>query len=155
VNVRRQQFLAGSRFADQQHAGIRPRRHGGLLHGARPGGRGADHLRRAAHQFAQTLVLLPQVGLLDGVLHGQQDAVAAQRLLQKIEGAGARGLHRVGDGSVSRNHDGRPRGAVLAHGLQQVDAVAVRQFHVEQVGVGAAGIGMLAEIRHRLHTFTA
>ena len=39
--------------------------------------------------------------------------------------------------------------AVLAHGLQQVDAVAVRQFHVEQVGVGAAGIGVLAEVRHR------
>ena len=41
-------------------------------------------------------------------------------------------------------------GAVLAHRLQQVDAVAVGQLHIEQVGVGALGIGMPAEIRHRL-----
>ena len=65
-------------------------------------GRGADHFRRAAHQFAQALVFLPQIGLLDGVLHGQQHAVAAERLLQKIEGAGARGFHRVGDGAMAR-----------------------------------------------------
>jgi hypothetical protein len=117
---------------------------------ADPGRRGTDHFRRAAHQLAQPLVLLPQVGLLDGVFHRQQDAVAAQRLLQEIEGAGARGFHRVGDGSVSRNHDGRRRRAILANRLQQVDPVAVRQFHVEQVDVGAGGIGMLAEIRHRL-----
>ena len=97
---------------------------------------------RAAHQFAQPLVLLAQGGLLDGVLHGQQHAVAAQRLLQEIEGAGARGFHRVGDGAVAGNHDGRRRRAVLPHGLQQVDAVAVRQLHVEQVGVGALGVGV-------------
>ena len=70
---------------------------------------------RAAHQFAQPLVLLPQVGLLQRVLHGQQHAVAAQRLLQEIEGAGARGFHRVGDGAVAGDHDGRRGGAVLPH----------------------------------------
>ena len=63
----------------------------------------------AAHQLAQPLVLRAQAGLLQRVLHGQQHAVAAQRLLQKIEGAGARGFHRVGDGAVAGNHDGRRR----------------------------------------------
>ena len=32
--------------------------------------------------------------------------------------------------------------------LQQVDAAAVGQLHVEQVGVGAAGVGMPGELRH-------
>jgi len=149
VNVRRQQFLPRSRFADQQHARIRPRRHRGLFHHAQPRRAGPDHLGRAAHQVAQALVLLPQRGVLHGVLHRQQHAVAAQRLLQEIEGSGARRLHRVGDGAVPGNHDGRRRRAVLLHRPQQVDAVAVRQLHVEQVRVGPLRVRMAPEFRHR------
>ena len=107
-----------------------------------------DHLGGRAHQFAQPLILLPQGGVLQRVLHRQQHAVAAQRLFQEIESAGARGFHRVGDGAVAGDHDGRRRRAVLLAPPQQVDAVAVGQLHVEQVGVGAPGVGVLAELRH-------
>ena len=45
--------------------------------------------------------------------------------------------------------------AVLLHRAQQVDAAAVRQPHVEQVGVGAPRVGVRAELRHGLRqTFT-
>ena len=150
MDVRCQQFLPRSRFADQQHARVRARGHGGLFHHAQPRRAGPDHLGPAAHQVAQALVLLAQGGVLHGVLHGQQHAIAAQRLFQEIERPGARRFHRVGDGAVPGNHDGRRIRAVLLHGTQQVDPVAVRQFHVEQVRVGPLRVRMAPEFRHRL-----
>ena len=48
------------------------------------------------------------------------------------------------------------RRAVLLDRLQQVDAAAVRQLHIEQVGVGALRVGMPARTPPRdLQTFTA
>jgi hypothetical protein len=47
--------------------------------------------------------------LFERVLHGNQDAVAAERFFEEIESAGARGFHGVGDGGVAGNHDHRAR----------------------------------------------
>ncbi len=149
VNMRRQQFLAGARFADQQHARIGPRGQRGLLHGALPRRAGAYHFRAAAHQFAQALVFAPQAGVLDRILDRHQHAVAAERLLQKIERPGARGFHRVGDGAVPGNHDGRRGGGVLPHRLQQLDAVAIGQLDIEQIGIRPVRVRMPAELRRR------
>ena len=68
----------------------------GLLDGALEGGARADHPGRLADQLPQALVLLAQADLLERVLHRQQHPVPPERLLQEIEGAGARGLHRFG-----------------------------------------------------------
>ncbi len=83
---------------------------------ARPGWRRSSSARRPP---ARAAARFPAAGVAcsRAFFTRQQHAVAAQRLLQEIEGAGARGLHRVGDGAVAGNHDGRRGGAVLPHRL--------------------------------------
>ena len=78
MDVSGQQLLAGSGFADQQHARVGPCGHGGLLHDALEDAAFADHLRPLSHQLAQPLIFAAQIGLLQGVLDGQQHAVAAR-----------------------------------------------------------------------------
>jgi hypothetical protein len=111
VDVRGQQFLAGARFADEQHAGIGAGGHGGLLDGALEGGAGADHFGAGSDGFAQALVFLLEGALFERILDGDHHAVAAQRLFEKIEGAGAGGFHGIGDGGVAGDHDD---GAVIS-----------------------------------------
>src|SRR5262245_36417400 len=57
MNVAGEQLLTCSRFADEQHPGVGPRSHSRLLDGPRERGARTDHLRRAADQLAQALIL--------------------------------------------------------------------------------------------------
>ena len=63
VDVRGQQFLAGARFADEQHARIAAGRHGGLLEHPLERRAGSDH-SGAAHHFAQPPVFLRAVWIV-------------------------------------------------------------------------------------------
>jgi len=148
VDVGSQQLFARAGLSDQQNAGVGPRGQGGLFHHALKGGTYAHHFRSGADQFAQAGVLVAELGLLQRVLDGQQDPVAAQRFLQEIKGPGARGLDCLGDGAVSGDHDRRRGAIVLPQGAQLVDAVSVRQADVQQVGVGAGRGRSGAEFLH-------
>ena len=139
VDVRGQQFLSRARFAVQQHARIAARGHGGLFQHSLERGACSDHARAAGH-FAQPPVLFAQLGFFQRVLQRQQNFFAAERLFQKIEGAGARGFHGVGDGPVAGDHQDRRIHVVGFHPAHQVDPAAVRQAHVDQIGVGALRI---------------
>src|SRR5262249_10930221 len=63
VDVRGEQFLACSRFADKQYTSVAARGHGGLFDRPLPGGCGTDHLRCSAELFTEALVFLAQRGL--------------------------------------------------------------------------------------------
>ena len=138
MHVRREQFLARARLAREQHADVRPRHLRGLLDGLPERRALADHLRRVADQLAEALVLALQVGALERVLRDEQHAVARERLLEKVERAAPRRVHRIADGAVPGDHHHRRRVVALPQRSQQVDAVAVRQADVEQVQIGAA-----------------
>ena len=125
VDVGGEQLLARAGLTDQEYPGVGAGGQGGLLGGALESGAGADHAGRAAHQLAQALVLAAQGGLFQGVLEGQEDPVAAEGLLEKIEGSGAGGLDGAGDGGVARDHDGR-----RSQGGEQVDAAPVGQPYI-------------------------
>ncbi len=141
VEVRGEQFFAGAGFADEQHAGVGAGRHGGLFHRAQEGGAGADHLGSGADDLAQFFVLLPQRGLRERVFEGHQHAVAAERLFEEVESAGAGGFDGVGDGGVAGDHDDRRFHFLLLQPAQQVDAAAIGEAHVEEEDVHALGIG--------------
>ena len=89
-----------------------------------------------------------QIGAIEGVLDGHQNAVAAERFFEEIESSGAGGFDGIGDGAVAGNHDDGRGCHVLPDGAQQVDAVAIGQLHIEEVGVGATAVGMPVEVRH-------
>ena len=145
MDVRGQQLLAGSRFADEQHAGIRPCAHGRLFHRARECGTRSDHLGTGAYDFAQLPILGRELRLPQRVLDGYQDTVPAERLLEKIERAGASRFHGVGNGGVARNHNYRRRNLLLLYGPQQVDPVTIFEPHIEQEDIGSRNVGKLAE----------
>ena len=95
MDVRGQQLLAGARFADQQHARIGARGHRRLFHRAleTPGSTRSFRARPAASR--SRAILLLQRALLERILNRDHHAVAAQRLLEEVECAGARGFHGV------------------------------------------------------------
>ena len=137
MDVRRQQLLARARLAGQQHADIRSRHLRRLLDGVLERRARPDHPRRVADQLAESLVLALQLGPLERVLDDEQHAVARERLLQEIERAVPRRLHRIADRGVPGNHHGRRRIVALPQRSQHVDAVAVGQPDVQQVEIGA------------------
>ena len=108
----------------------------------RNAGTGADHLGAGPHQFAQALVLAAQCGLLQRVLQRQQNFVAAERLFQKIERAGARGGHGFGDGAVPGNHDGGREVFALPQIAQEFDAAAVGEADIQQQQIGSLSCGL-------------
>ena len=137
VDVRRQQFLAGARLAGQQHARVGARHLRRLLErrAGRPGStRSSGARRRPVRAAARSPAA--SAACSSAFFSDEQHPVAAERLLEEVERARARGRHRVGDGRVPGDHDDRRVRALLRDERQQVDAVAVRQAHVEQIRVG-------------------
>ena len=112
MDVRRQQLLAGSRFARQQHADVGSRHLRRLLHGA-AGTPALDPIIRGASpdQLAEALVLALQVRPLERVLDDEQHAVARERLLEEVERAAPRRLDGVGNRAVPGDH----HGGAIAH----------------------------------------
>ena len=150
MDVRGEQFLARARLADEQHADVRSRHLRGLIDGVPERRARADHPRRLADQLAEALVLALQLGSLERVLGDEQHPVARERLLEKIERAASRRLHRIADGAVPGDHHRRRRVVTLPQRPQQVDAVAVGQTDVEQVQIGAALAPLGMKLRRRL-----
>ncbi len=72
-------------------------------------------------------------GLLQRVLEDQQQPVAAERLLEEVERARARGRHGVGDGRVPGDHDDRRVRALLR------DAAAAGRCRCRRAGARPAG----------------
>ncbi len=84
--------------------------------------------------------------MLERVLEGEQDAIAAERFFEEVECAGASGFDGVGDGGVAGDHDGGRGDVAALHVFQQIDAAAVGEADVEDEDVGAAEIGELLEL---------
>ena len=136
MHVRGEQLLARAGLAEQQHGDVRPRDLRRLLHGLQKRRAPPDHPRRVAHQLAKALVLALQIQSLQRVLGHEQHAIARERLFQEIERAAARRHDGVLDRAVpGDHHDGR-RDVALPDRPEQIDAVAVRQAHIEQVQIG-------------------
>ena len=150
MHVRRQQLLAGARLAGEQHADVRPRDLRRLLDRLPERGAPADHLRRLADQLAEPLVLALQVRSLERVLGDEQHAIARERLLEEIERAAARRVHRVANRAVAGNHHHRRRFVALPQRAQQLDAVAVGQTQIEQIEIGARRAALGVKLRRRL-----
>ncbi len=141
VDVRGKKFLAGSGFADDQHAGVGSRGHGSLLDGAQEDRAVADHLGAGSDDFFQPLVLFAEVGLRGRVLEDHQYTFAAERLFEEVECAAAGSFHGVGDGGVAGDHDDRRGHFLLLKPAEEVDAALVGEFHIQDVSVAAGGFG--------------
>ncbi|MGC4085265.1 MAG: hypothetical protein QM736_24880 [Vicinamibacterales bacterium] len=145
VNVRRQQFLARSRFAGEEHARIGSCNTRRLLDDLPEQRAVADHGRSIADEIAEALVLALQIEPFEGVPHGEEDAIARERFLEEVERTDARRFHGIGNRRVPRDHDDRHRGVARANRPQQVDTVSVRQTHVEDIEIGALSLPVLRE----------
>ena len=66
----------------------------------------ADHLL-AIDFLLEDLVLLGEVGLVGGVLDGDEDAVEVEGFFDEVEGALVHAFHGRGDVGVAGNHDDR------------------------------------------------
>ncbi len=98
---------------------------------------GLDPIMRAAPAISRKRRFSSRsLEILQSVLERQQHLFAAERLLQKIEGSGARGLHGLRDGPVAGDHQRRRGDVIGAQPAHQVDAAAVGQAHVDQVTSG-------------------
>jgi hypothetical protein len=146
VHRARHQFLAGAALAGDQHA-----RAGGphaphLLADRLHGHGFAHHQRAPLHLVAQRTHLATQVAAVQRIADGDQQALLAERLLDEVEGAVARGLDRGGNGPVAADHDHRQLGVVLAQPPQHLDAVHARQPHVDHRHIGTLGLAALEAV---------
>ncbi len=69
---------------------------------------------------------------LVGVSHGQEDALAIQRLLDEVERAAAGRLHGRVDRAVPRDHDDQGLGLRLPDLLEDLQAVLARHLDVQE-----------------------
>ena len=144
MNIGSKKFFARAGLAEQENAGIRLRNPGSLFHDVAKDRAGTNHARRIAHDFTELFVLLAQGGLLQGILEDDQDAVARQRLLEKIKRAASRRLNGVWNAAVSGDHDDGSVIVVLAKKSQKVDAIAVGKFDIQKIRIGAP-VGSIAQ----------
>ena len=112
-------FLAGARFAGDQHAGIARRDQLGFVEQT-------VHQRRAGDD-ARTPDLLPvltaDAGLFKRLVDACQQHILVHRLGQKIQRAALGGRHGLGDGAVGGQQDDRQVGMGMAQAFEQGHAV--------------------------------
>src|SRR6185369_8135018 len=135
MDVRCQQFLSGAGFSDQQHSRIGSGDERSLFDCMLENRTRSDHPGAFAYDFTKSLILAPQLALLQSVFDHDQNFVAAERLLQKIECARANCVNRIGDRSVAGDHHNGNAIVVVSKEAQEIDAVAVRQSHIEKAYV--------------------
>ena len=137
VDRRRDELLAGARFARDQHPRFRGRdprnQRAQLFHrGAR-----SDQRIGVSQLLVQPLVLGQGASQFQRAAQRHQHPFGRERLFDELEGAELRGAHGVGQrGLAAHHHDGDVRRA-FADLLQRREAVRSRWHHqVEQYDVG-------------------
>ncbi len=151
VQRARDDLLAAAVLAGDEHARRRWRRAADLLLEFVHHLAVADEDLFEREVLTQIADLLPQPAVVEGVIDGEQNALEGERLLQKIVGTEARGLHRGFDAAVAGDHDDGRRAGVaqpFEHG-QSVDAgkPEVEQDEIELVArvLGDPFLARLAE----------
>ena len=86
-------------------------------------------------------ILVPQPPLIERVAQADQHALARERLLDEVERAFLRRLHRGADRAVAGDDDDRQRVVHGAQPVEHLDAVHARHLHVEQHEVGRLALG--------------
>ena len=89
-------------------------------------GRGAFGLDFAR----QPLGFLLKLALIEGVAHGQENAVEVQRLLDEVKGAHLDGLHRCLHGAVAADHDDAAIDSLFHEGIENFQPVHFGHFDV-------------------------
>ena len=136
------QFLSGAVGAGDEDAGL-------------GGGHLADHFLEVGHRHGfshhlpavdflfEDFGFLDQIGLVRGILQGDEDAVQVQRLLDEIEGAFLDTVHGRGDIGVAAYHDDGGLDAFLDDFYQHLGAVHLRHLDVAEDGVVLLLLGFL------------
>ena len=131
------EFLADTALAGDEHGGVGRRRPADRRHHLLEPAAVADHLMADLDGALERPVLVPEAGLLEGVLNRHAQPVGAlERLLEKVERALPDRLDRRARRPVRGDHHDRQR---VVHGMQtrqDVEAVHARHLHVEQHQVG-------------------
>jgi hypothetical protein len=136
----RDQLLAGAGFAQDADARFAGRHAVHLRHDALHALAGVHDLV-LADALAQVAILVFQALQLEDVVHGEQQLVGGERLLQEIERAQAGGAHRHFDIGLPADHHHGQRDAERAQVFEQREAVLARhddvaQHHVEGLRFG-------------------
>ena len=89
-----------------------------------------------------------------GIADGDEDALALERLLEKVGGAAPRALDGGGDVAVARDHQNRRRSLARDDPVQGLEAVHPGHLDVEQHGRGRGAVEIgkrRAAVSHRRH----
>jgi hypothetical protein len=135
MNVRRHQFFASPGFAREENARIGTGYKRCLLDSVLENRARSDHFRAVADDFPEAFVLAPESGLVQRVFDDDQNFVASEWLLQKIEGTRPNGFDCMGNGSVPGNHDYGNLVLVYPKEPKHIDPVTIRQSHVDKASV--------------------
>ena len=142
------ELLPRPRLARDEHAGLgRGHALDGVLDAADGGALAQDRRQLRIGPLGDGLlhpaVLRLELAAVHRVADGEEEAVEVGRLLDKVEGAELRRLHRRLDRAVAGDHDDGELGELLAQGLQHLHPVALGHLHVEEDEVVAALAGLL------------
>ena len=119
MNRRRDQLLPGPRLTRDEHAGVGRRHARDQLPHARHRGARADHLAREPEILAQRARLAPHAPQLERRREREQHPLGRQRLLEEVERAELRRLHRVAQAGPAAHHDHGHIGRRLAQAGQR------------------------------------
>ena len=157
VDVARDDFLAGSRLALNEHGRIGRRDGLDEVQHVEPRLADADGTRiavplGAADRLLERLVLDAKLAVLGGAPQDRHQLVVAERLLDVVESALVHGLHGGLQGGLRRHEDDRHVRIRLARGRQDLDAADVGHPDVGQHDVrpelADAVEARLAAVRH-------
>ena len=128
------EFLAGARFAVDEHAAVGGRHEPDLLAQRFDRHAVAGEDRADAELALEFEILVAQAARFDGVLEDDEGAVERERLFEKVVCAELGGFDRGFDGAVAADDDDFRTllGVELAHVRKHVEAVAIGQPDVEQ-----------------------
>ena len=132
MNRARDELLARSALAEQQHGRVGGRRALDRVPDLPQRRRFADHLVTDFNRPLQRGVLVAQSRLVQRVPDGDEHALAGERLFDEIESAKFGRLDRGADGAVPRNNDHRQRLVRRLDPLQRIQAVHPRHLDVEE-----------------------
>jgi hypothetical protein len=145
VDLARHQLLARPVLARDEYPAVRRRSQLDLLLEIPDGLCVPEDLMGPEGVCSQASVLAFEPRLLECVLHGEEQLVDRERLLDEVEGAELRRPYGGLDGAVTRHHHDRQMRMRAAKDLQHLDAVASGHRDVEQHQIGAFTVGELMQ----------